>query len=391
MSKDYYEILGVTKAASLADIKKAYHKLAMKYHPDRNKGDKEAEKKFKAISEAYEILSDPQKKAAFDQYGANAFDGGYSQQSQSGFSGFNFNNGFGGVNFDDIINEVFGGGMGSGRRTRSGQPSSQPGSDIRFDLSISLEEAFSGTTSRISFRTFCACDRCHGTGSADNKGSDICSACQGSGVFHTQQGFFTVERTCSQCGGNGRVIKNPCLACSGLGRILKNKTLEVKVPKGVDEGTRIRLTKEGECGIRGGQNGDLYVFISIKPHPIFKRIEKDLTCKMPISITNAALGSEISVSSLDKSPVTIKIPEGTQTGHQFRVKGKGMPGLRGNSYGDLLVEVVVETPIKLTKRQKEIFQELEECSQTSDNHPMSSGFFSKIKEFFGDNKSEDKS
>ncbi|MDR2464367.1 MAG: molecular chaperone DnaJ [Holosporales bacterium] len=378
MSKDYYNILGLQKTATASEIKKAYHKLAMKYHPDRNKGDKNAEDKFKEINEAYEVLSDPQKKARFDQYGS--YDPG-QQSGHGGFSdqaGFNFN-GFGNVNFDDIINEVFG--MGS-RRQHSQQSMAQPGADIRYDLSISLEEAFAGTTSKISFRTFCLCNKCGGFGNASGKESDVCPVCRGSGVLYKQQGFFTVEQTCLSCGGLGRVIKNPCTFCSGLGRVLNDKNLEVTIPKGVDDGVKIRLSGEGECGVRGGHSGDLYVFVSVKPHNIFKRNGKDLWCKVPISITTAALGKEIEVFSINKAPIQVKIPSGTQTGQQFRLKGYGMPSLKGNTCGDLLVEVCVETPVKLTKRQKEILQELEDGN--NGNTPMSSGFFSKFKDFFAE-------
>ncbi|MDR0631158.1 MAG: molecular chaperone DnaJ [Holosporales bacterium] len=373
MSKDYYEILGVSKTASAAEIKKAYHKLAMKYHPDRNKGQAEAANKFKEINEAYEVLSDSEKRARFDRYGsadASAGSGGASH----GFDGFS-NAGFGGFNFDDIINEVFG--MGT-RRQRKGSMA-QPGTDLRYDISVSLEEAFAGTTSKIQIRTYCSCNKCSGTGSA-SKTDDTCFACNGHGVFVHQQGFFTVEETCSTCGGFGRVLKNPCSACSGSGRVISDKTLDVKIPKGVDNGTQIRLPGEGESGFRGGKCGDLYVFVTVKPHKLFQRDDKNLTCQVPISITTAALGKEISVSSIDRTPLQIKIPAGTQTGHKFCIKGKGMPSLRGNSFGDLFVEVVVETPVKLTKRQKDILQELDSEEST----PMSSGFFAKVKEFFAD-------
>ncbi|MDR1908011.1 MAG: molecular chaperone DnaJ, partial [Holosporales bacterium] len=349
-----------------------------------NKGGTDSETKFKEINEAYEVLSDPQKKAHFDRYGdasaGNGFGGAGGPRGSDDFGGFGFNGGFGNVNFEDIISEVFGmGGGGASRRRR--QSMSEPGSDIRYDVAITLEEAFTGTTSKISIRTYCVCNKCNGAGSS-SKDYETCSACNGRGVFHRQQGFFTVEQTCITCGGIGRVIKNPCAACSGSGRVVSDKNLEVKIPKGVDNGTQIRLAGEGECGFRGGRCGDLYVFISIKLHKLFTREEKNLMCRVPISITTAALGSEINVSSLDKTPIPIKIPAGTQTGHKFCIKGKGMPGLRGNSYGDLFVEVVVETPVKLTKRQKEILQELEEG--TSENTPMSSGFFAKVKEFFAD-------
>jgi molecular chaperone DnaJ len=366
MPKDYYEVLGVSRSASAEEIKKAFHKLAMKHHPDRNKGQAEASNKFKEINEAYEILSDPEKRAKFDKYG-------HVDDGPSSNSGFGFNGGFGGFNFEDIISEVF----GMGRRTA--QPMGQPGADIRYDLSVSLEEAYAGVTSKISIRTYCSCKKCDGVGSA-SKETSICSACKGRGSHLRQQGFFTVEQTCMHCGGAGRVIKTPCPACSGSGRVLADKALDVKIPKGVDNGTQIRLAGEGECGFRGDGNGDLYVFISVKSHKLFQRDEKNLKCKVPISITAAALGRDISVSSIDKSPVSIKIPPGTQTGYQFCIKGKGMPALRGGSHGDLLVEVVVETPVKLTKHQKDILIELESEEST----PMSSGFFAKVKEFFTD-------
>lgn len=386
MSADYYQLLGISKTATEAEIKKAYRKMALQYHPDRNKGNKEAESKFKEINEAYDVLKDPQKRAAYDRYGSEAFANGNNWGSQggagaSGFSGFDFNGGFGGVHFEDIINEVFGGG---GRSRGHASPMQHAGSDIRFDLSVSLEDAYSGTTKSIKFRTFCKCNKCKGSGSADSQGADICSACHGAGVLHSQQGFFTVERTCANCRGAGRIIKHPCAECGGAGRIHKEKKLEVKIPKGVNEGTKIRLSEEGEAGMRGGATGDLYIFISLKTHPIFKRDNKDLLCRVPISLATAALGKEIQVTAIDKSPVTLKIPEGTQTGHQFRIRGKGMPSLRSSGYGDLLVEVVVETPVKLSKKQKELLQEFEECGQSTDNHPLSNGFFSRIKDFFGD-------
>ncbi|MDR1208238.1 MAG: molecular chaperone DnaJ [Holosporales bacterium] len=374
MSKDYYETLGVSKTASAAEIKKAYHKLAMKYHPDRNQGQTEAADKFKEINEAYEILSDAEKRARFDKYGTADANFGPGGGGGHGFDGFG-NAGFGGFNFDDIINEVFG--MGS-RRPRRGSMA-QPGADIRYDISISLEDAFAGTTSKIHIRTYCSCNKCNGTGSSSKEDS-TCPACNGHGAFVHQQGFFSVEETCSTCGGIGRILKNPCPACSGSGRILSDKSLDVKIPKGVDNGTQIRLAGEGESGFRGGKSGDLYVFVSVKSHKLFQRDNKNLTCQVPISITTAALGKEISVSSIDRTPISIKIPAGTQTGHQFCIKGKGMPSLRGNSCGDLFVEVIVETPVKLTKRQKEILQELDSEEST----PMSSGFFAKVKEFFTD-------
>lgn len=397
--QDYYETLGVTKSATEEEIKKAYRKLAMKYHPDRNKGDKAAEEKFKEINAAYEVLSDPQKKAAYDRYGSAAFEnGGMGGAGGTGFNGFGgfegfqgFNFGGGGFGFDDILNDLFGGGQARGRGRTSARSSAQPGSDVRFDLPITLEDAYTGTKAKVSFRTFVPCDACHATGSADKGGVETCPVCHGRGSVIQGGGFISIERPCSNCHGSGQIIKKPCKTCGGQGRVMKEKTLDVTIPKGVNEDTKIRLSGEGEAGVRGGPSGDLYVFLSIKPHALFKRVGNDLSCTMPISITTAALGKDLSVSSLDKLPVTLHIPAGTQTGHQFRLKGKGMPRLRSSTYGDLIVEVVVETPVKLTKRQKELLQELEDGEEASAaNRPMSSGFFAKIKDFFGGDKGTDK-
>ena len=374
MSKDYYSILGVNKDSTEDDIKKAYRKLAMKYHPDKHKGDKDAENKFKEINEAYEILKDPQKKAAYDRFGNSAFEnGGFQNQN----SGFDFNGGFGGFNFEDIISEVFG-----GSRSARARSAVQPGSDMRYDLEISLEEAFSGTTKNIKFRTFCKCDTCKGSGSKDHEGQATCPICHGAGVIRSQQGFFTVEKTCSNCRGTGTVIKNPCKDCSGTGRIFKDKSLDIKIPKGVDNGTKIRLPSEGEAGMMGGETGDLFIFISVKKHKIFKRDGNNLICELPISMVNAALGTEIEVTTLDNQKAELKIPSGTQSGERLKIRGKGMPSLRAASYGDLFVDVSVETPVKLTKKQKELLKEFEEAGKDTDNSPMSSGFFSKLKDFF---------
>lgn len=389
-SSDYYETLGLTKSATDEEIKKAYRKLAMKYHPDRNKGDKAAEEKFKEINAAYEVLSDPQKKAAYDRYGSAAFENGGAGAREAGagfggfggFEGFHFSGG-GGFGFDDILNDLFGGG-----RT-NGQAAVQPGTDVRFNLSITLEDAYRGTKAKISFRTFVPCDVCHATGSADKGGAKTCPVCHGRGSVVEGHGFISLERPCSRCHGKGQIVQNPCKACSGQGRVLKDKILDVTVPKGVSNETKIRISGEGEAGVRGAPSGDLYVFLSIKEHALFKREGSNLMYTMPISITTAALGKDVSVSSLDKVPVTLHIPAGTQTGHQFRVKGKGMPRLRSASCGDLIVEVVVETPVKLTKRQKDLLKELEEAEQTEDNHPLANGFFAKIKDFFGGDKSSD--
>jgi molecular chaperone DnaJ len=375
---DYYKILEVSNTANEDEIKKAYRKLAMKCHPDRHKGDKAAEQKFKEINEAYEVLKDPQKKAAYDRYGSSAFEnGGFNQQSGSGFSGFDFGGGFAGFDFEDILGEVFGGGT----RRKSGARAVQPGSDIRFDLSISLEDAFFGTVSNVRYRTFCKCEKCFGFGSAD-KTSAVCTVCGGSGSVRMQQGFFTIEKTCANCNGSGTIMKNPCSNCAGLGRIYKDKNLDVKIPKGVQHGMKIRLASEGEAGVCGGQAGDLYVFVSIRDHKIFKRDDNNLVCSMPISMVSAALGAELEVTTLDKQKAELKIPAGTQTGEKIKLKGRGMPNIKGNGYGDMLVEVTIETPVKLTKKQKELLKDFEKSGEVSENNPKSNFFFAKIKDFF---------
>jgi molecular chaperone DnaJ len=377
MSKDYYELLGISKTAKEEEIKKAYRKLAMKYHPDRHQGDKEAEKKFKEINEAYEVLKDPQKKAAYDRYGSAAFANGDfgKQNAGTGFGGFGFS-GFQGNPFEDIISELFGG--KSATKNFNGV---QSGENIRFDLSISLDDAFWGTSSNIKYRTFCRCENCKGYGSADKKSPVKCSTCQGTGFIRTQSGFFTTERTCAACRGSGATVKDPCSNCAGQGRVFQDKSLNVTIPKGVSEKTQIRLAGEGEAGVRGGDFGDLYVFISIKKHKLFKKEKNDLICNVPISMVAAALGTEVSISTIDKQKTTFKIPEGTQTGTRIKIKGKGMPNLQGVR-GDLLVDITVETPVKLTKKQKELLQEFEKNGKNADNNPVSNGFFAKVKEFF---------
>jgi molecular chaperone DnaJ len=383
MSQDYYEVLGVSKTSSAAEIKKAYHKLAMKYHPDRNKGDEKAEKKFKEINAAYEILSDPDKKAAYDRFGSQAFDG----SGNSGFSrGFSGSGGFPDVNLEDLINELF---TGFGSARPSTRRMDERGGNLRFDLSLSLEEAAFGTTSSLSFLAFTACDKCNGTGNSGSHGEETCAVCKGRGSTFVQKGFFSMEHLCEACKGYGRIIKNPCPSCNGLGRVQQKRHLNVKVPKGAGDGTKIRLAHEGDAGIRGGEAGDLFVFISLKPHPLFTRKGKDLTYKMPISFTTAALGKEVHLASLDKQPLVLKIPPGTQTGHTFCLKGHGVPEIRSRSVGDLLVEVVVETPVKLTPRQKELLIEFDEHPDAESN-PMSNSFFSKIKDFFGEKKADGK-
>lgn len=379
MSKDFYKILGVDKNANSEDIKKSYRKLAMKYHPDKNQGDKQAEQKFKEITEAYEILSDDQKRAAYDRYGSDAFEGG----GQSGFSGFSssgFSTGFEGFGgFADILDEMFG-----GSRARESGSFQQAGSDVRFNLELSLEEAFKGTNSKIKYTVNCPCDSCKSSGSDSAEPPVKCGACKGHGKVRYQQGFFTVERTCASCQGAGRIINKPCKVCSGQGRLRKEKNIEVKIPKGVESGTRIRVSREGEAGLRGAHPGDLYVVISIKDHHLFKRQNHDLTCKVPVSMVTAILGGEVDVPVIDGSKNTLKIPAGTQSHQIFRVKGQGMSILKSNARGDMLVELVVETPINLNKEQKELLKKFEEAGggDKKENHPQTEGFFSKVKEWF---------
>ncbi len=386
--KDYYDLLGVTKSASADDLKKAYRKLAMKYHPDKNPGDKESEKKFKEINEAYDVLKDPDKKAAYDRYGHAAFEqgGGQGGFNPGGFGGgFDFSGGFGGANFADIIDEVFGEFSGQGRRGQSQQrDAALRGNDIRYNLEITLEEAFTGLTSTLRFSAPCPCTSCNGSGAEGGAAPVQCKTCHGRGKLRFQQGFFTVERTCSACQGVGQSIDKPCRPCSGTGRMKKERTIEVKIPAGVDEGTRIRLGGDGEAGLRGGPSGDLYVFIHIKPHRFFKRHEHDIACKVPIPMTTAALGGEVEVPSIEGAAVKIKIPAGTQSNHQFRLKGKGMSLLRSTSRGDMYVETIVETPVNLTKRQKELLEEFEKGDEEHASSPQSAGFFSKVKDFFDD-------
>lgn len=373
---DYYATLGISKTASESEIKKAYHKLAMQWHPDRHAGDKAAEQKFKEINEAYEVLKDPQKRAAYDQYGSAAFAQGGGFNQTSGADGFDGFAGFG--DFADIFNSMFGGAttQRSTRRSRG-----VPGSDISYDLNITLEQAFSGAQTEIKFRTFCPCDQCNGTGSQDKK-SKTCPVCHGSGVVVSQNGFMSIQQTCSRCSGSGSIFENPCSHCGGLGRIYKDKTLEVKIPKGIDTGTRIRLSREGEAGIRGGASGDLYVCIMIKPHALFQRKDKNLICKLPVSMMTAIFGGEVEIATLDKRKLAVKIPAGIQTNTRLKIKGQGMPSLRSSVCGDLFVEVVVETPVNLTSKQKDLLKEFVKESEKVDNSPNSTGFLNKIKRFF---------
>jgi molecular chaperone DnaJ len=377
MSKrDYYDTLGVNRDASDDDIKKAYRKLAMKYHPDRNPDSKEAEEKFKEAKEAYEILSEPEKRRAYDAYGH----AGVNPQMGGGPGGFG-GEGMGGFSeaFGDIFGEIFGGGRGRG----GGGPQVYRGSDLRYNLEITLEQAARGTETKIRIPSLEECDTCHGTGAKPGTQPKTCHTCGGVGQVRMQQGFFSLQQTCPTCHGSGKVVADPCKVCDGVGRVKKHKTLSVKIPAGVDDGDRIRLSGEGEGGVNGGPPGDLYVVVQLKAHSVFQRDGADLHCEMPISFTIAALGGEISIPTLD-GEAKIKIPAETQSGQVFRLRGKGIKPIRQTSAGDLMCHVVVETPVRLTDRQKELLRELEEINlQDGDKHnPRAKGFMDKVKDFF---------
>jgi molecular chaperone DnaJ len=369
--QDFYELLGVGRDASSEDIKKAFRKLAMQYHPDRNPGDETAEHRFKELNEAYDVLKDEQKRAAYDRFGHAAFEqGGRGGQGDFGFAG----------GFADIFEEMFGSMMGG----RAGGGGANRGSDLRYNLEITLEEAFKGRETQVRVPTLAVCDSCHGSGAEAGSRPVNCSTCRGTGRVRAQQGFFTMERTCPTCHGAGKVIENPCHACGGQGRVRKEKTLNVTIPPGVEDGTRIRLAGEGEAGIRGGANGDLYIFLAVKPHPLFQRDGANIHCRVPISMTTAALGGAVEVPTIDGSRAKVTIPAGTQTGHQFRLRGKGMSVLRSHARGDMYAQVSVETPVHLTKRQQELLREFEQAGDSRRSQPESEGFFTKVKEFFED-------
>ncbi len=373
--QDYYELLGVSRTASADELKKAYRKLAMQYHPDRNPGDKAAEEKFKTISEAYDVLSDDQKRAAYDRHGHAAFEG----MGGGGASGFDFSS-----TFADIFDDLFGNFGGGGGR-RGGEARQARGSDLRYDLEIALEDAFRGKQQNIKVTTSVGCETCSGQGAAPGSKPVACGTCNGSGRIRASQGFFTIERTCHTCSGLGKVIKDPCRNCAGTGRVRKEKNLAVNIPAGVEDGTRIRLAGEGEAAARGGQSGDLYIFLSIKKHKLFERDGADLHCRVPIKMTAAALGGAVEVPTIGGGKVKVTIPEGTQNGHQFRLKGKGMPVMRSGHHGDMYIHTVVETPVKLTKKQKDLLKEFD-AADSSGHSPEAESFFSKIKEFLGDRK-----
>ena len=370
--RDFYDILGVSKTADEKELKSAFRKLAKQYHPDASPGDSAAEHKFKEINEAYEILKDPQRRAAYDRFGHAAFEGG-GRGPGHGF-GPEFNS-----SMSDIFEDLFGEFMGGGRRQRRGSGAAR-GADLRYNMEISLSEAFAGKQAQIRVPTAQPCEACSGTGAKPGSTPKMCATCGGSGSFKSSSGFFTVERTCPACGGIGRTISDPCPTCSGQGRITRERTLSVNIPAGVEDGTRIRLANEGEAGLRGGPTGDLYIFLSIRPHEFFQRDGSDLFCRVPISMTSATLGGEIEVPTIDGKKARVAVPEGTQAGKQFRLRGKGMPVLRSAQHGDLYIQVSVETPVNLTRKQRELLKEFE--AEARDNSPQSAGFFAKAKAFW---------
>ncbi|SIS87364.1 molecular chaperone DnaJ [Phaeovulum vinaykumarii] len=375
--RDFYEVLGVARGASADEIKKAYRKKAKELHPDRNKDDADAEARFKEVNEAYDVLKDAEKKAAYDRFGHAAFEGGMGGGGpRGGYAGQgDFASAFSDV-FEDLFGDFMGGRGGpGGPRSRASR-----GSDLRYNLRISLEEAFKGVQKTITVPGSSACTACNGTGAEGGAEPVTCPTCSGMGKVRAQNGFFTVERACPTCGGVGQVVKNPCRSCQGTGRIEKDRQLAVNIPAGVETGTRIRLAGEGEAGLRGGPTGDLYIFIEVREHAIFQRDGQTLFCRVPVSMASAALGGEVEVPTIDGGKSRVKIPSGSQSGRQMRLRGKGMPALRGTGVGDMVIELAVETPVNLTARQKELLQEFERIE--ADNSPESSSFFKKVKSFW---------
>ncbi len=372
--QDYYELLGVARGASPEDLKKAYRKLAMQLHPDRNPGDKKAEQKFKDVNEAYDVLKDEQKRAAYDRFGHAAFENGGGGRPGGG-GGLDF--GFGG-SFADVFDEMFGEFTG----TRRGARRATRGVDLRYNLEITLEDAFRGKQATVRLAASVQCDACAGSGAAPDSKPVTCTTCRGAGKVRAQQGFFTIERTCVTCGGAGRVIKDPCRTCGGGGRVRKEKTLQVTIPPGVEDGTRIRLAGEGEVGMRGAPSGDLYIFLALQPHRLFQREGADIFCKVPVPVTLAALGGNLEVPTIDGGKAKVSVPAGTQAGAQFRLRGKGMSVLRSAQRGDMFVQVQVETPVNLSKRQRELLEEFARAGGEEVTSPESHGFFARVREFF---------
>ena len=378
---DYYETLGVAKGADADEIKKAYRRKAKELHPDRNSDNPNAEAQFKEVNEAYDVLKDADKKAAYDRFGHAAFEGGMGGGGRPG-GGYgqqgDFASAFSDV-FDDLFGDFMGGQRGGGRQRAA------RGSDLRYNLRVSLEDAYQGHQKTINVPTSVTCDSCNGSGAEGGAEPTTCPTCSGIGKVRAQQGFFTVERTCPTCGGLGQIIKNPCKVCGGTGRVEKERSLSVNIPAGVETGTRIRLAGEGEAGLRGGPTGDLYIFIEVEQHPLFERDGQALFCRVPVSMAAAALGGDIEVPTIDGGRSRVKIPSGSQSGRQMRLRGKGMPALRGGAAGDMFIELAVETPVNLTGRQKELLREFEKLSE--ENNPESSSFFSAVKNFWDSMKS----
>jgi molecular chaperone DnaJ len=364
--RDYYDVLGVARTANEAELKAAFRKLAMQHHPDRNPGDKDCEHRFKELNEAYDVLKDGDKRAAYDRFGHAAFEHGGGHGFGSDFAS----------TFADIFDDLFG--MGGRRSRGSGR---ERGADLKYTMEVSLEEAFAGKTAQIRIPTPVTCEACSGSGAKAGTRPRACPTCGGQGRIRHAQGFFTLERTCPACQGRGQVIEDPCPNCSGSGRVTRERTLSVNIPAGVEDGTRIRLAGEGEAGVRGGPAGDLYIFLSLESHQFFQRDGADLHCRVPISMVAAALGGSFDVPTIDGGKTKVKVPEGTQSGRRFRLQGKGMPVLRSKQMGDMYVQVVVETPQKLTKRQKDLLMEFEKMS-SHETQPESSGFFARVKDFF---------
>lgn len=374
MKRDYYEVLGLKKGAAEHEIKSAFRKLAKEHHPDRNPGSANAETQFREVNEAYEALKDPQKRAAYDQFGHAAFEGMPGQNGAPHGFGNDFS-----ASMSEIFDDLFGEFMG-GRRTR-GRSSKERGSDLKYNMEISLAEAYAGKTAQIRVPASVTCDACSGAGAEAGSSPITCPTCQGFGKVRASQGFFTIERTCVTCQGRGEIIQKPCTVCTGSGRVTRERNLSVNIPAGVEDSTRIRLAGEGEAGIRGGPSGDLYIFLSIMPDDIFQRDGADLFCRVPITMTTAALGGQIEVPTIDGGRARVKIPEGTETGKQFRLRGKGMPVLRSKLFGDLYVQVEVETPKDLSRKQKDLLKEFEKAS-TDQTHPETRDFLNKIKVFW---------
>ena len=385
MAKDYYETLGVSKGASADELKKAYRKLAMQYHPDRNKDDKDAEQKFKEVNQASDVLKDEQKRAAYDRFGHEAFEqGGMGGAGGAGFGGAQGFSGFGDI-FEEVFGDFMGGGApGGARGGYGGRSGAMRGSDLQYNMSVTLEEAFKGMETTITVPTLEECGRCDGTGAEPGSKPETCPTCDGVGRVRAQQGFFTIERTCPTCNGQGTIIRDKCKKCAGEGRLRKSKSIKITIPAGIDDGRRIRLTGEGEAGVKGGPAGDLFVLVNVRDHEFFTREGPHLHGRVPVSVATAALGGEIDVPTIEGSKAKVKIPAGTQTGQQFRLRGKGMKILRSENRGDMYVEMFVETPVNLSKSQKDLLKELSDPKVSEKISPKSSGFLKKMKAVWDD-------